>query len=652
MSGRRPQTDHPEGPGISSTIDEHRGGDPSPGWGGAPGWTGDACLLERAARGRRPLGAALAGCLLLLVLAGVAPGCGDRVGAGVEDPTLGEVAPRVELSPAAASIGSSFTATVSGVSTDFDASTLVSLGDGVSVVAVRPLSAYELSVDLYVAPGALPGYRALTVRGGGETLTQADALLVQAGAFSLSPAAADRGQSLRVRVDVTDIPLTEGYTWAEFGEGITTRAFTPEGESSAWAEIFIDADAPPGPRDVSVQNGPSRVVLPGGFLVERGLVAIRFDPGSVSQGEEALDYVITGYGTHFEAGRTQVGFGVGLLLDPADPGAMVVESPTRITGRVVVCRAAVPGIHDVTVLTPFDDGRFERVSAIGGVEVMEIPTSIEDAYGRVSFSFNRTVVDGRTQESVGVSASFQVVAGACGTSNGQGCAVASVPPNVPQFYPPPGCTPVSNTTIFPPAPSIDAGPSVYLEGPGGAPSIRLDKEEDTDGTFYYAPSEEVPTSAFIPGTAYSLRIPGGSGDGAVPATTIERIVVTPPSLFTVTSPDLRYAPTLNPYDSVTVTWVDEEGEPGAHTFPVSVPSLRFQTNSAIDGQLSWVAYTISPDDGAFLVPAEAISQLFPGVGRLSMSVSRIGDVYSLPGSRYSTYSSASVSFSGTFELRE
>jgi len=248
---------------------------------------------------------------------------------------------------------------------------------------------------------------------------------------------------------------------------------------------------------------------------------------------------------------------------------------------------------------------------------------------------------------------FQIVAGTCGSSNGSSCPTTSAPPNTPTIYPPPGCTPESNTNLFPPSPSIDAGPYVFIEGPGGEPTIRLDKEADSDGTFYYSPSERIPLEAFIPNTYYSVRIPGGEGEGAVPATTLNNIIVTPPSLFSLVAPDLSYGPTLNPYDSVTVQWVDEEDEPGAHTFPVANLSLRMSVSSALDGSSKRLdVRQIIPDTGELVLQAGDVSQLPPGVGRLSMTAARQGPVYSLPGSQYSTLSTSAVVVSGAFELRE
>lgn len=575
------------------------------------------------------------------------------VGGTPEPVTPGEVAPLLALSPRTAALGEQLTATVSGVSTRFEPGVTVSLGQGVVVGTVEVVSAGELRLPLSVAAEALPGYRTLTVTRPDGSLALEEALLLQSGRFSVDPVRADRGQSLVVRFDVVGVPMTAGYTWADFGAGISTDTFTVLDDGSGLATVSIASDAAPGPRDVSLQNGPSRVLLRDGFTVDRGLVSIRFEPGRVSQGQERVDYTITGVGTHFEAGRTTVVFDTGLLLDPEDASAMVVMSPTLITGHLNVCRGAEAGRHEVKVTTLSADGWLETVTAEEGLQVDGVAPSVEEGYGSFSLALSRSVERGELIEGVSAFASFQIATGACGTPNGTGCPSEAAPPNMPSFYPPPGCVPTNNTVLFPPPPSLDAGPSVWFEGPGGVPSIRLDREIDSDGTWYYTPSEEIPLEAFVPNTRYDVRVPGASGEGGLPAFTLEGVIVTPPALFSMVSPDLAWGPTLNPFDSVLVEWMDDAGEATAHTYPLATLSFRMSTTSVADGTSTRLdVRQIIPDDGELLIPADAVSFLAPGVGRMTLSASRIGDVYQLPGSRYASYAASSVIWGGVFELRE
>ncbi len=564
------------------------------------------------------------------------------------EPTPRPLSPRLAIEPEVASPGQVLTVQVSGISTAFTDDTRVSLGPDVSIQHVAVQSPEELSVEIAVGEEATPGYRTLSVTSRDITVSLPAALLIQKGSVAISPTRANRGETVDVTVTVTDVPLTPGYTWIDLGTGTTTRSFEILGDRTAVARVTVASDAAVGPRTVALQNGPDRVLLPDGFLVDRGLVAITFSPPVVSQGE-VVQFTVEGTGTHFEQGKTTLDLGVGILVDANDPSTFIVESPTRISGTMEVCQSAVPGEHVATVTTYSDSGTPEIVTTLDSFEVLEVPLSPDRAVGSFYLGLSRLMRDGVIVEAVYASATFRVQVGACGTSTGTSCGVTTLP-DQPAFYPPPGCTPTPNTTLYPPTPTLDAGDHVYFSVDGG-PTIQLDKHVDADGYIYYSPSIDIPVEDFWFDTGYDIWAEGGEGPEAIAEFHESNALVTPPSDFRLVEPDLRFAPTLDRYDSLPVRWTDTFGNPGAHTAPVAGIYSRLRTTEAVTGAVTEIRM-VPVDDGEFVFPAEYVSMLNPGAGRFLFQVTRIGIPFSIGNSPYLSSAVTSVSYDGYFELRD
>jgi len=577
----------------------------------------------------------------------------DDAASPTPSPTPVPLPPELELLPSIAMPGQMLTAQVKGISTGFDASTTLELGAGVTVLSVVVVNAGDLRLELSIAADAAPGYRPLTVHTGDAPITLEHALLLQAGSVSITPAVANRGQTVDIAVTATGVPLTPGYTWIGFGAGVTTESFTPTDDTHAIARARVASDAMPGLRDVELQDGSTRILLPGGFTVDRGLISITFDPREIAQGT-STEFTLSGYGTHFAEGRTTLDLGVGLVTEEEDLPTFTVESPTRITGTMAACAAAVLGMHDVSVTTSFDSGAPEEVTAKEAFEVLEVPISVEVAYPSGSLYLYRSMVNGQVVESVGASFIFVGLVPRCGSSgtSNTSCSVPTYPYDQPSFYPPPGCDPNATSgsgTIQPPIPTFDAGDAVFLEIPGG-PSIRLEKFQEADGSIYYADAGTIPVEDYWFDAAYDLRVEGGTGLESIPPFVAEGVLVTLPSDFFLTDPDLRNEPTLDRYDSIEMVWVDPYGQPGGHTFPTGSLFARVRTVSGTTGLASEIR-VIPEDDGDYLFPAEYVSMLYAGSGRMSLAAGRLGPSFAIPGSNYSSQLSSGLSWEGYFEMR-
>jgi len=567
----------------------------------------------------------------------------------------------IALQPGVAALGGQVAAQISGLSTQFTEGIRVSLGDDILIEDLEVMDANLLGFTFTVPSDAMEGYRTLTVRTGSENIELEQALLIQQGAVSINPTTAMRGQTIALDVYVEGVELEAGYTWLGLGEGVAVTQFELDelDPSHAVAQITVDSDAVSGPRDIELQHGDKRIVLPGGFTVDRGLIAVVFEPIAVAQGSEVA-YTITGYGTHFDAEMTEVNLGVGVVLKADNESSLVVVNPTLITGVMTVCESAVVGDHSVTVTSERPSGPAEVVTALEGFYVKEVQVTAEQAYGVFYLNLYRTMRDGGMIESVDAYASIRASMAYCpvnqdsGGSSDPDCAVSPEPFDNPVFYPPEGCDPTEGSSsgssaIYPPSPAFDAGEHIYFEIPGG-PSIRLDKYEDLDGSLYYANAEEIAPEDVWFDAAYDVIAEGAEGDYSVGAFVAEGVLVTPVTDFILVAPDLRDEPLIDRYDAFEMYWSDLEGQPGAGTFPVSTMYTYLRTSDATTGQPSYIQdYPL--DDGAYVFPAELVSRLYPGSGRFRLQVTRPGLTFTIPGSLYSSYTGGSIAYTGYFELR-
>lgn len=578
-----------------------------------------------------------------------APGNGSSL-----ESTLAPLPPQALLTPWVAQVGTTSHLRLDTVGIPLDSALKLTLGEGVTVLGATALTDTSADLELAVSADAVPGFRDATLPGdpssGNSVITLPKLLLIQAGAITLSPASGIPGQYMDVAVALQGITGTPGYTWISFGEGITTELFTlDESGASGVARIRIDSEASPGVRDVALEEGPNRTFLPDGFLVDRGLIAINFTPTEVSQGQ-TVDFVLTGYGTHFVQGQTRIDAGLGAMIDATNPATFVVESPTRITGKMFVCEAGVPGLHDVTVITALETGPAEVVTRGRAFNVLEVPLGVERARGSFSLTLSLTMRDGTIVPSVGASAAFVASTSSCGSYNGVSCPSSPPLPDVPVFNPPLGCTPVPSTTQYPPTPTYDAGEHVFFEAEGV--SIQLDRDIDVDGTIVYNSRSDIPLDDYLWGAVYDVRWTGGEGSMSIPAYTAQDVMPALNAEFYLLAPDLRDTPSLDRYDSIELIWVDEQGQPGAQTFPTGVMSAGMRTIDVDTGLSQGIEMSLMTDDGYAVIPAEMVSQLPVGPGYLQVRAIRPGNTFTIPGSKYGSSTASAVYYTGYFELRE
>lgn len=178
-----------------------------------------------------------------------------------------------QVSPAAGQQGqSNLSVTITGAFTHFSTSSVVTFANG-GVTAGLPTSVTTTSITVPVSimPAASLGATNLTVTTGAEVVTLNNGFTVNAGTpvlTQVNPNTGQQGQTLAsVAVTGQLTHFVQGTTVANFGAGITVNSTTVANATSVTANITIAANAPTGPRTVTMTTGTEVASLSSGFNV-------------------------------------------------------------------------------------------------------------------------------------------------------------------------------------------------------------------------------------------------------------------------------------------------------------------------------------------------------------------------------------------------
>jgi Quinohemoprotein amine dehydrogenase, alpha subunit domain III len=181
----------------------------------------------------------------------------------------------VSVEPAVLAQGESRSILIRGFNTSWTASSVVSLGPGITITSSTLRSPTEIVAQIQVAPQAEIGFRtASVVTSGAGTQSKFRALFVGAAALglpeisALDPAMGAAGRTVTVMVTGSSTNFVAGVTTASFGEGITVLSVNVIDALHATVTLRIEPGAAPGFRDVSLTTGSETAVLLGGFFVE------------------------------------------------------------------------------------------------------------------------------------------------------------------------------------------------------------------------------------------------------------------------------------------------------------------------------------------------------------------------------------------------
>jgi hypothetical protein len=193
----------------------------------------------------------------------------------------------LSVEPSTVSQGQSFTTTVRGALTAWDATSTLTLGPGLSVDATRVMSPELIEADVTVDPAASIGFRTVRVATTGVgTQSKSRALFVNSGAMtlpeivSLAPPLGGQGETLDVAVEGLNTSFEDGVTTASFGSSIDVLSVSVADATNAVVRVSIDPAAALGFRDVSLTTGAEVAVLLAGFFVSEAVVTALALPGN------------------------------------------------------------------------------------------------------------------------------------------------------------------------------------------------------------------------------------------------------------------------------------------------------------------------------------------------------------------------------------
>ncbi|MDM7999629.1 MAG: IPT/TIG domain-containing protein [Dehalococcoidia bacterium] len=264
--------------------------------------------------------------------------------------------------------------------THFTDATSVSFGAGISVDSFTVDSDTQITAGISIAYGATPGLRDVSVTTPAGTGALANAFNVNQappGVSSVTPAQGIQGQTLDVVIAGTHLT---GTTSVSFGAEVFVNGFLVDNDTQITANITIDPNATPGPRDVSVTTPAGTITYL--FTVNQAPPTITLvTPNQGVQGQTIVDVAISG--TYFTS-ATVVSFGAGISVD-----SFTVSSATQILATITVSPAAMPGLRDVSVTTPGGSGALNDAFTV--VSASPTVTSLTPNLGGQGQTLNVTI---------------------------------------------------------------------------------------------------------------------------------------------------------------------------------------------------------------------------------------------------------------------
>ncbi|MDX2151723.1 MAG: Ig-like domain-containing protein [Bryobacteraceae bacterium] len=255
------------------------------------------------------------------------------------------------LNPVQGTQGQTLNVAVTGLNTNFDGTTLVNFGAGITTNSVTVTNATSASANITISSAATPGPRTVTATTQGQSAAITNGFTVIAGTPAInivSPNQGTQGQTLNVDLTAQFTNFVQGATVVDFGPGITVNTVTVNSPTTLTANITIGALAATGLRAVAANTGLENASRTNGFNVLPSAAALlSVLPNTGRQNETVTGVTVTGQNTNWANGTTVVTFsgtGVGATN-------LVVNSPTSLTFDAVIASNATLGLRNVTVST-------------------------------------------------------------------------------------------------------------------------------------------------------------------------------------------------------------------------------------------------------------------------------------------------------------
>jgi hypothetical protein len=571
--------------------------------------------------------------LVLLFAASLVACKNDDTDTGPDDQQQ-QVALRLSIHPQVAGQGTALDVTMEANRSLFEfGQTQFDLGEGITTDSVTVIDSFEAVARVHVDPDADLGMRDATITIEGDENVLEESFEIIAESFFLDPDNGKMGETLYVAMVGTSTEWQEGYTWTSFGGGVDILQFTVLSPGLAEARISIRPDAPPGPRDVMMENGPHVVTLYDGFIVDRAVITAFWDPPQAYQGQ-TVAYTITGLDTAFSA-DTLIEFwddgGINADIQVIEQRVIDAEN---MYGRIRLSNAARLGYRDV-LLTTGD----EAILLPEALEVLDAPPDLSNVIPATNFDIFRSIdnATGDLLESVEAFAYFVI------------------PLNPPCGSPPPmgdGPMPYDNNGVWPIPPppepvdcpdpeTVSAGDFVWYEGPENVVTLHKDIIQSSGQIVYWGVDLTLDDYHFD--TVYDLHTQGDP-DG-IPEVLVEAVQPTVPADYYLISPEFWGDLTVSRYEDFTYEWTP------AQTYPDAIFGTQITGSLVVDNEPGF-AGCIPWDDGIHTYTPNELSQLNPGPVSFSAYSYIQGRYWGLPFSTVQSQQSDSVLSTEAFMILE
>ncbi len=501
--------------------------------------------------------------------------------------------------------------------------TTLALGEGVSVESVTVLDVFEAVAQVRVDPDAALGDRDVVITVGPNEYVLEGAFRVIDESFALDPADGKMGEMLYVSLIGTQTAWEAGYSFASFGPGIDVLEFNVLSPGLADARIAIRPDAPPGPRDVAVTDGPKVVTNYGGFTVDRAVITAFWDPPEVYQGT-TVGFTLTGLDTEWTAGTVIEFWDDGGRNNDITIQSATVAGPERITGTVAISNAARLDYRDVVVIS----GE-ESILIPDALEVLDSAPNLFDVVPQLAFDVFRSIdnATGLISETVQAYAIFFIPLNPpCSGAGASGD----------------GPMPYDNNGVFPIPPppepvdcpnpeTVSAGDFVWFEGPENVVTLHKDVIQSTGQIMYWG--QDLTLEDYRFDTVYDLHTQGDPL--GIPEVLVEEVQPTVPADYYFLTPNFWGDLTVSRDADFTYTWTP------AQTYPDAIFGTQISGTLAVDGEPGF-AGSLPWDDGDHTYRPAELAQLMPGPVSFSAYSYIQGRYFGLPFSRYQTARSDSV----------
>jgi hypothetical protein len=252
--------------------------------------------------------------------------------------------PTVTIAPTTGDQSTTVPFTITGINTNFAATTTVTGGTGMSVTGLTAVNATTLTGSFVIGAAATTGPQAITITSaGGQTSTVT--FTVNAAAvpsISLSPTSGNMGTTVPVTITGTNTTFLPGSTIAVSGVDVTAANVAYVSPTSLTASIVMANTADAGPRTVTVTSGAE--VDTAIFTV---LVAptpqVAISPASGANGS-TVQVTITGVNTNFSTATTVAVSGTGVTV-----ANVAGRDAGFLSANFIIAPTAAPGPYTVTI---------------------------------------------------------------------------------------------------------------------------------------------------------------------------------------------------------------------------------------------------------------------------------------------------------------